>query len=279
MTSDLLTSDLLTSDLLIPDPSGPKVMRSKTMDTSSPSLSQRLKGFLTSPTTRRKKQPSPKPAHADRTSPKPKPASPLPPLGQASVRAASLPKNFRDRTHSVEDWEEGDGWGPEGDCGDEIPLLPKRSYTPDDLGLEEAPPLPPRRYSWSDMEDNDDEVWIPLRRTPLPPSLRLTPLPRSCSPPSPTHTLSPPPLRLSPLSCSCSPSSPARAHPPPPLRLSPLPHSGSPPSLLMVSSLAQALPPSLLMFMLSPTPRSCSPPSPLMLAPPLSCSPSAGASK
>ena len=28
------------------------------------------------------------------------------------------------------------------------------------MGLEEeAPPLPPRNYSWSDMEDNDDELF------------------------------------------------------------------------------------------------------------------------
>ena len=28
------------------------------------------------------------------------------------------------------------------------------------MGLEEeAPPLPPRLYSWSDMEDNDDELF------------------------------------------------------------------------------------------------------------------------
>jgi hypothetical protein len=29
-----------------------------------------------------------------------------------------------------------------------------------EMGLEEeAPPLPPRRYSWSDMDDNDDELF------------------------------------------------------------------------------------------------------------------------
>ena len=29
-----------------------------------------------------------------------------------------------------------------------------------EMGLEEeAPPLPPRNYSWSDMEDNDDELF------------------------------------------------------------------------------------------------------------------------
>ena len=28
------------------------------------------------------------------------------------------------------------------------------------MGLEEeAPPLPPRNYSWSDVEDNDDELF------------------------------------------------------------------------------------------------------------------------
>ncbi|KAL5457025.1 hypothetical protein EMCRGX_G034260 [Ephydatia muelleri] len=38
-------------------------------------------------------------------------------------------------------------------------LLKKRHYCNEDLGLEDAPPpLPERNYSWSDLEDNDDEA-------------------------------------------------------------------------------------------------------------------------
>ena len=42
---------------------------------------------------------------------------------------------------------------------DERPALPSRQYSVTEMGLEEAPPpLPPRNYSWSDVEDNDDDV-------------------------------------------------------------------------------------------------------------------------
>ena len=34
------------------------------------------------------------------------------------------------------------------------------NFSSSEMGLEEeAPPLPPRLYSWSDMEDNDDELF------------------------------------------------------------------------------------------------------------------------
>ena len=39
---------------------------------------------------------------------------------------------------------------------EDVPPLLERCYT---LGLEdEAPPLPERLYTWSDVEDNDEEV-------------------------------------------------------------------------------------------------------------------------
>lgn len=122
------------------------MVRSNTMESSSPSIGQRLKGFISSPTARRKKQRSPKPRRATPPSPEPEPV-----------------RNFRERT-----WSNGQGWGVggEGWHGDDAPLLPERSYTPDDMGLDEPPPVPDRNYSWSDMEDNDDEVG----RTPALPS-------------------------------------------------------------------------------------------------------------
>lgn len=109
---------------------------------SSPSLSQRLKGLIPSPTARRKKQRSPKPRRA--TPPRPEPE---------------------------QTWSNGEGLGSgvrgDGREGDEAPLLPERSYTPDDMGLEDAPPLPERNYSWSEMEDNDDEVRLTPSLTSL----------------------------------------------------------------------------------------------------------------
>ena len=47
-----------------------------------------------------------------------------------------------------------------------MPALPDRKYSLLELGLEDVPPpLPPRNYSWSDVEDdgdedNDDEVMM-----------------------------------------------------------------------------------------------------------------------
>ncbi len=43
--------------------------------------------------------------------------------------------------------------------GADVPLIPERQYSATELGLEDVPPpLPPRNFNWSDMEDNDEEV-------------------------------------------------------------------------------------------------------------------------
>ncbi len=40
-----------------------------------------------------------------------------------------------------------------------VPSLPARQCSTTELGLEDAPPpLPPRNFNWSDVEDNDEEV-------------------------------------------------------------------------------------------------------------------------
>ena len=41
-----------------------------------------------------------------------------------------------------------------------LPSFPLLTITHSDMDLDEdAPPLPPRNYSWSDIEDNDEDIW------------------------------------------------------------------------------------------------------------------------
>ena len=50
-----------------------------------------------------------------------------------------------------------------GECDDdddeqEAPTVPSRNYDAEDVEGDVPPPLPPRRYSYSDIEDNDEDV-------------------------------------------------------------------------------------------------------------------------